>query len=314
MKTMKAVRIHHYGGPEVLRYEEAPRPEAAAGEALVRVHAAGVNPVDWKIREGLLRGAIPHAFPLILGWDLSGTVEGVGAGVEGFGPGDEVYGHPDFTRNGAYAEYIVVRAGELALKPRSLDHRHAAAVPVAALTAWQALLEPAGIGLAKGQRVLIHGGAGGVGHFAVQLAKWRGAKVIATGSPWNKGFLRELGADEFVDRTGEPFEEVVRGVDAVLDTVGGETQARSWEVLRPGGVLASIVSPPSEKEARARGVRAAMVFGQADAAQLDAITRLIDEGLLRVALDEVLPLAEARQAQELSEAGHVRGKLVLEVV
>src|SRR5262249_32001263 len=159
------------------------------------------NPADWKIREGCFRQSIPHAFPLILGWDLSGTVESAGPGANTFSPGDEVYGRSEFTRDGAYAEYIAVRTRALASKPRSLDHQHAAAVPIAALTAWQALFEPGGIGLTKGQRVLIHGGAGGVGHFAVQLAKWRGARVIATGSPWNEGFLRELGADEFVDRT-----------------------------------------------------------------------------------------------------------------
>jgi NADPH:quinone reductase-like Zn-dependent oxidoreductase len=317
MRTMKAIRIHQYGGPEVLRYEDAPRPEAAAGELLVRVHAAGVNAVDWKVREGYLQQVFPHELPLIPGWELSGTVEEVGADVEEFATGDEVYGRPDVLRDGAYAEYIVVRTQEVTQKPRSLDHLHAAAVPVGALTAWQALfVAPApfsSIGLSMGQTILIHGAAGGVGSFAVQLARWRGAKVIATGSARNEGFLRELGADEFVDYTRQRFEDVVHDVDAVLDTIGGETQSRSWKVLKPGGVLASIVSPPSEAEARTHLARAAFVSAQADMALLDEITHLIDGKLLKPVLADVLPLAQARQAQELSQAGHVRGKIVLDV-
>jgi NADPH:quinone reductase-like Zn-dependent oxidoreductase len=317
MSTMKAVRIHEYGGPEVLRYEDAPRPEQATGEVLVRVHAAGVNPVDWKVREGHLRQMVAYPLPMIPGWDLSGTVERVGAGVAGFAPGDEVYARPDIARNGAYAQYITVRAKELARKPRSLDHVHASAVPLAALTAWQALFEaPApytSIGLEKGQTVLIHAGAGGVGTFAVQLAKWRGARVIATASAKNEAFLRELGADEVIDYTRKRFEEVAHGVDAVLDTIGGETQKRSWAVLKPGGVLASIMARPSADDARAHGARAAYVFVQPVASQLDEIAGLIDGKAVRAIVSEVLPLAQARKAQELSQAGHVRGKIVLEV-
>ena len=315
--TMKAVRIHHYGGPDALRYEDAPRPEAAGGDVLVRVHAAGVNPVDWKVREGYLQQTIPYALPMIPGWDLSGTVERLGPGVGEFAVGDEVYARADIARNGAYAEYIVVRAKELARKPRSIDHIHAAAVPLAALTAWQALVEaPApssSIGLAQGQTVLIHGAAGGVGTFAVQLAKWRGAKVIATGSARNESFLRELGADDFVDYTKQRFEDVVYDVDAVLDTVGLDTQLRSWRVLKPGGVLASLISPPSEAAAKAHGARAVFVDVQTVVAQLDEIARLIDGKLLRPILADVLPLAQARKAHELSQAGHVRGKIVLTV-
>ncbi|TMP89740.1 MAG: NADP-dependent oxidoreductase, partial [Verrucomicrobia bacterium] len=175
---MKAIRIHNYGGPEVLHYEDAPRPEPQAGEVLVRVHAAGVNPIDWKVREGHMKNFWPHKFPLILGWDLSGVVEELGKGVLRFKIGDEVYSLPDPTRNGAYADYIVVRESELALKPNSLHHIRAAAVPLAALTAWQSLFDTAQ--LQPGQRVLIHAGSGGVGHFAVQLAKWKGAYVFAT--------------------------------------------------------------------------------------------------------------------------------------
>jgi NADPH:quinone reductase-like Zn-dependent oxidoreductase len=315
---MKAVVIHAYGGPEVLRYEDAPTPEPADGDVLVRVHAAGINPVDWKIREGMRRDRLKHELPLILGWDVSGTVERLGAGVTSFRVGDEVFARPDIERNGAYAEYIVIRALEVATKPRSIDHAHAAAVPLAAVTAWQALFEaPApftSAGLAKGQTVLIHAAAGGVGSFAVQLAKWKGAKVIATGSAHNEAFLRDLGADEIIDYTKRRFEDLVHDVDVVFDTVGGDTQARSWGVLKPGGVLVSITSRPSEDLAKQHGARAAYVFMQPDARELTEIARLVDAGHVRPVVAEVLPLSDARKAHELSQAGHVRGKLVLEVL
>jgi NADPH:quinone reductase-like Zn-dependent oxidoreductase len=298
-----------------LRYEEAPQPEPAQGEALVRVHAAGVNPIDWKIRKGdIMKEQLAGRLPLILGWDLSGTVERLGTGVTGFSIGDAVYTRPDFTRDGAYAEYIVVRAADLARKPRSLDHVHAAAVPLAGLTAWQALFEPNAIGLTKGQRVLIQGAAGGVGTYAVQFARWKRAHVIATASAKNASFLKELGADEVVDYTRQRFEEVVKGVDAVLDTIGGETQSRSWATLKPGGVLASIVGPPSAELAKAHRARGVGVFVKTVTADLDEISTLIDAKAVRPIVSEVLPLAEARRAHELSEAGHVRGKIVLRVV
>jgi NADPH:quinone reductase-like Zn-dependent oxidoreductase len=313
VQTMKAVRIHQYGGPEMLKYEDAPRPEPAEDEVLVRIHAAAVNPVDWRIRSGSRRQRLKHTFPLILGWDLSGTVARVGTRVKDFGLGDEVYSRPDLLRNGSYAEYIVVREKELAKRPRTLDHVHAAAVPLAALTAWQTLFAEAAIGLSKGQTLLVQGGAGGVGHLAVQLAKWRGARVITTGSTASVVFLHELGADEVIDYTKQRFEDVAHDVDAVFDTLGGEVQARSWRVLRKGGVLASIVSPPSEEEARAHGVRGAYVFVQPSQPQLEELAHLIDDKQLRPVVAKVLPLAEAHAAHELSEGGHVRGKLVLRV-
>lgn len=317
MSTMKAVRIHRYGGPEVLTFEDAPRPAPAAGEVLVRVRAAGVNPVDWKVREGYLKERVPYAFPLILGWDASGVVESVGTGVAGLSVGDEVFSRPDIARNGAYAELIAIKASEVASKPRSIDHLQSAAIPLAGLTAWQALFEaPApytSAGLSKGQTILIHGGAGGVGTFAVQLAKWKGARVIATASARNERFLRDLGADRVIDYSRERFEEAARGVDAVFDTIGGDTQARSWKALKPGGVLVSIVSPPSEEEARAHQARAAYLFVQPSAAQLATLADLVDGKAIRPIVSEVLPLAQARRAHELSQGGHVRGKLVLEV-
>jgi NADPH:quinone reductase-like Zn-dependent oxidoreductase len=312
MATMKAVRIHEYGGPEVLRYEDAPRPEPGEGDVLVRVHAAGVNPVDWKIRDGRSRQRLPYALPLILGWDFSGVVELVGPGATSFAAGDEVYARPDILRNGAYAEYIAVREKEIAKKPGSIDHIHAAAVPLAALTAWQSLILAGR--LEKGQTVLVHGGAGGVGTFAIQVAKWKGAKVIATASARNESFLRDLGADEVVDYTKSPFEEVVRGVDVVFDTIGGDTQKRSWKVLREGGVLVSIAATPSEEDAKAHRARPAYVFVQPNAQQLTEIARLIDEGHIKSIVSEVLPLAQARRAHELSQEGHVRGKIVLSIM
>lgn len=308
---MKAIRIHEYGGPEVLRYEDAPKPELAEGDVLVRVHAAGINPVDWKIRQGYLKDKIPYPLPFIPGWDLSGVVEAVAPGAEGFKPGDEVYSRPDIARNGAYAEYIAVRASELARKPASISHEEAAGVPLAAITAWHALFETAG--LSAGQTVLIHAASGGVGSFAVQFAKWRGARVIGTASAANHELLRRLGADEVIDYRTTRFEDVARDVDVVFDTIGGETQERSWGVLRKGGILVSIVSPPSEEKARTHGVRQGYIFIGPNAAWLTEIARLIDEGRVRPVIGEVLPLSEARRAHELSQSGHARGKIVLRV-
>src|SRR5256885_12547423 len=228
-QTMKAIRIDKYGGPEVLQYEDAPRPKPQAGEVLVRVKAAGVNPIDWKVREGHMKDFWPHKFPLILGWDLSGVVEEVGPGPAAAGRfkiGDDVYSIPDPTRNGAYADYIVVRESELALKPNSLHHIRAAAVPLAALTAWQSLFDTAQ--LQPDQRVLIHAGSGGGGPFPRQPAKWKGAHGFATASTKNQDLLRELGVDEPIDYTQQRFEDVARKLDIVLDTLGDETQERSW--------------------------------------------------------------------------------------
>jgi NADPH:quinone reductase-like Zn-dependent oxidoreductase len=311
---MKAIRIHNYGGPEVLKYEDAPRPKPQAGEVLIRVHAAGVNPIEWKVREGDMKDFWPHKFPLILGWDLSGVVEEVGAGPAAAGRfkiGDEVYGLPDPTRNGAYADYIVVREPELALKPKSLHHPRAAAVPLAALTAWQSLFDTAQ--LQPGQRVLIHAGSGGVGHFAVQLAKWKGAYVFATASTKNQDLLRKLGVDEPIDYTQQRFEDIARKIDVVLDTLGDENQERSWSVLKKGGVLVSLVQPPSEEKAEELGVRAAFVAGHPSGAQLAEIAKIIDSGKLAPVINRILPLSEVRRAHELSQSGHTHGKIALRV-
>lgn len=310
MATMKAVRIHAYGGPDVLVYEDVERPAPAAGEVLVRIHAAGVNPADWKVREGYFKAFSNEPLPRILGGDIAGVVESVGSDVTSFKAGDEVYGMTG--ASGGYAEYVAVAAGNLALKPRSLDFVQAAAVPVGALTAWQALFDTAG--LSAGQRVLIHAAAGGVGSFAVQLAKAKGAYVIGTASGRNTQFLHDLGVDQVVDYTSTRFEDEVHAVDVVFDTIGGETQERSWQVLKPGGFLVSIVQPPSPETAAARSVRAAVLYAQPDAAELAEIATLIDAGQVKVQVETVLPLTAARQAQELSQSGHTRGKIVLKVV
>lgn len=307
MATMRAVRIHAFGGPDVLKIEQIPRPEPGPGEVLIRVHAAGVNPVDWKIREGYTG----HRLPLIPGWDVAGVIESTGTGVKGLKTGDQVYGHFDLARDGAYADYVAVPAAEVALKPRSIDYTQAAAIPLAALTAWQALFDAGG--LRAGQKILVHGAAGGVGSFAVQLAKWKGAYAIGTASSGNLQFVRDLGANEVIDYTRTRFEDVVHDVDMVLDTLGGETQKRSWQVLKKGGILVSLPTRPSEREAAAYGVRQASFGVKPNADQLAELARLVDSGKLRPIVGSVMPLADARLAQELSQAGHARGKIVLKV-
>jgi NADPH:quinone reductase-like Zn-dependent oxidoreductase len=311
METMKAIRVHEYGGPEVLRYEEAPRPEPGPGEVLVRIRAAGVNPVDWKVREGHRREALAYRMPFVPGWDVSGVVEAIGPNVTLLTKGDEVYGYPSVVRNGAYAEYAVVPEAELALKPRSIDHVLAASVPIAALTAWQGLFDAGG--LRTDQKVLIHGGAGGVGSFAVQLARWKGAFIVATASGRNQEFLRNLGADLTIDYEKTRFDRLVCDADVVFDTIGNETLQRSWKVLKKGGVLVSTVEEPSAEKAAAHGVRAVLVSTRADTAELAEIAKLVDAGMVRPIVEAVFPLNEARRAQELSQTGHARGKIVLEV-
>lgn len=307
MEKMEAVRIHQYGGPEELKVEEVPRPQAAAGEVLIRVHAAGVNPVDWKIRAGYLKDFMPVPMPFIPGIDVSGVVEATGPGVTQFKKGDEVFG----AGKGAYAEFAVAKESELARKPASLDHVHATALPVAALTAWQALFNVAH--LTAGQRVLIHGASGGVGSFGAQFAKAKGVYVIGTASGRNQAYLRELGVDEPIDYEKARFEDVVRNVDVVLDTQGDDTQQRSWKVLQQGGMLVSIVQLPSAEEAAKHGARSARFVRQPNAGELSEIARLVDSGKVMVAVDSVLPLSEAVRAHELSQTGHARGKLVLKV-
>ena len=311
---MKAIQIHQYGGPDVLKLEEIPRPEAAADELLIRVLAAGVNPVDWKTRAG--RGVAgrlgANPFPLIVGWDVSGVVEAVGSEVTGFEVGDAVFGMPRFPGlAAAYAGCVSAPAVEMALKPASLSHVQAAALPLVTLTAWQALFEAAG--LKAGQRVLIHAAAGGVGHVAVQLAKWRGAYVAGTASASNAAYLAEIGVDQVIDYRAQRFEEVFREVDLVLDTMSGETRARSWAVLKPGGMLVSILGAPDPQTAAREGVRSAGILVYPSGEQMAQIADLVDQGKLMPHVDAVYPLAEAARAQEHVFAGHTRGKVVLAI-
>lgn len=301
---MKAIRIHEYGPPDVLVLDDVPQPVPNAGEVLVRVHAASVNTIDWKIRAGHLRHYVPHAAPFIPGCDMSGVIEAVGQGTR-LHVGDEVYGFV----NHAYAEHVVAKESEIAGKPRSIDHVAAAALPVAALAAWQALFETAK--LRRGEKVLIQGGSGGVGSFAVQLAKWKGAYVGATASHRSQAVLCELGVDQPIDYQCTQFEDVLDGFDVVFDCVGGDVQTRSWAVLRKGGRLVSIAGPPSPEEAVKRHVRAGFVRTRPDARQLDRIARLVDAGKLRPRIAAVFALEDAPRAHELSETGRIQGKVVL---
>ncbi len=311
MALMKAVRIHSYGGPEVLVYEDAPKPEAAAGEVLVRVHAAGVNPMDWKLRQGYMKDRLHHRLPLILGGDVSGIVEATGSGVTAFKVGDAVYGFLGFVKCGGYAEYAAADAAYLAPKPGALGHIQAAGVPLTALVAWQALFENAG--LSPGQTVLIHGASGGVGHMAVQLAKWKGARVIGTASAKNAEFLKKLGVDVVVDYHAARFEDVARDVDVVLDTQGGETQQRSWPILKKGGILVATVGVESPDTPAKYGVRGVSFMHRPDGGQLRQIGKLIEDGVVVPAVSTVMPLNEAAKAHELSQTGHARGKIVLKI-
>lgn len=311
MSTMKAVRIHSYGGSDVLSYEDAPRPAPGDDEVLIRVHATSVNPFDCAVRAGYMASYFNHTLPLILGTDVSGVIDEVGRGLTTFKPGDEVYARAGVSRDGAYAQYVALPSTDLAIKPQSLDHQHSAALPHVTLTAWQALFELGN--LAEGQTVLIHGAAGGVGHVAVQLAKWRGAKVLGTASR-NLDFLRELGVDEIIDYSAVPFEEVVRDVDVVIDTIGGEVQERSCMVLKPQGILVSVIQTPSDEMTARYGVRSAMVYSTPPIGKvLTEVAALVDAGLVKPHVSTVLPLAEIRQAHEMVESKHTRGKVVLEV-
>ena len=304
-ETMKAVQIHAFGGPDVLQFEDVPRPEPKPNQVLVRVHAAGVNPVDWKIREGYLKTPLP----MIMGIDFSGVVESVGNAVTRFRVGDEVFGQVA-DESGSYAEYAVAVESDIARKPKELTDVAAAALPVAGLTPWQALFDTAK--LAAGQKVLIHGAAGGVGTFAVQFAKWKGARVIGTASGAHVEQVRLLGADEVIDYRKTKFEEAARDVDVVLDTIGGDTQDRSWKVLKRGGVIVSLVQPPSPEKAAAQGARGFFLRQKSNGEQLATIADLVASGKVKVNVETVLPLRDARQAQDLSQKGHSGGKIVLE--
>ena len=315
---MRAVVQHAFGAPEVLQVEQVPRPAPLPTEILVQVRAAGINPVDWKTRAGGGMAGVLGEPPFILGWDVSGVVAEVGFGVTTVKPGDEVYGMPWFPRvAGAYAEYVTAPTRQFARKPAGVSHEQAAAAPLAALTAWQALVDTAHV--ESGQRVLIHAAAGGVGHLAVQFAKHFGAYVIGTASSGRHEWLAGLGADELIDYTTTRFEDAVKDVDLVIDLVGDShenTSTRSLDVLRPGGLIVAIPSGASaelERAAGARGVRATGILVEPDGAALTRIGGLIEAGEVSVAVEEVFPLEQVARAHAKGEAGRTRGKLVLQV-
>ncbi|WP_169541696.1 NADP-dependent oxidoreductase [Nocardiopsis halophila] len=310
--TMRAVSQDVHGDPEVLHLVEKEVPSPGLGQVLVKVRAAGMNPTDYKHRSGRRFLGDP---PYVLGWDVSGVVVAAGIGVTLYRPGDEVFGMLPYAYGaGSHAEYAVGPARAFAPKPSSLDHVHAAAVPLAALTAWQALVDTAD--LKAGQKVLVHAAAGGVGHFAVQIAKARGAYVVGTASAPKHDFVKSLGADEVIDYREQDFAEAVSGADVVLDTVGADTAPRSLEVLRPGGIVVSILPTGTDRlasEARERGVRGTEMVVEHDQAGMRAIGALADSGALRPEIAGVFPLEKAADAHREGDTGRVQGKLVLSV-
>lgn len=306
---MKAVVVHEYGGPEVLKFEDAPRPEPKENEVLIRVIATGVNPVDSLIRSGKYAKFFGTTLPLIPGYDIAGVVEKAGARVTTLKIGDSVYAYTMW--GGGYAEYAVATEGEAAMKPKSISFVEAAGVPLAALTAWQALIDTAK--LSSGQTVLIHGGSGGVGSFAIQIAKARGAKVIATASTPNQDLLKQLGSDVAVDYTKQKFEDVAKDVDVVLDSVGKDALERSYGVLKKGGFIATLVAQLDQAELDKHGIHGASISVKPNAGELSEITKLIDEKRIKPIVSIVLPLSDAVKAQEQAATHHTRGKIVLKV-
>ncbi len=308
-RMIHAIRVHQYGGPEQLKLEQIPCPEPQPGEVLVRVHAAAVLPVEWKIRQGAFHAFQPAAFPYIPGSAFAGIVEEVGPGVTTLRSGQAVFGR---SSQGTYAEYTTASAEAIALKPASLAFAEAAAISGGATTAWEALFDRGE--LQAGQRVLILGAAGGVGSFAVQLARWKGAQVIGTTGTANVDFVRSLGAEVVVDYTSTPIEQVIRDVDLVVDVVGGQALESAWPVVKRGGTLISTAGQPSQEKARALGIRALFFSGSRPSSErLQAIAQLIDAGQLKVTLGRIFPLREASLAHALSQSGHGRGRIVLHI-
>ena len=308
---MKAVQISEFGDRSVLKLnDDVPVSIPTSNEVLIEVKSASVNPVDWKIREGYLQPLLNHALPLTLGWDVSGVVSEVGDQVTHLKIGDEVYSRPDIAKNGSYAEYITVNADEVAIKPKSLSWQEAAGVPLAALTAWQALFDHTK--LKAGERVLIHAGSGAVGQFAIQLAKLHGATVYTTTSARNTDLVLGLGADEAIDYTKEDFSEL-KDLDVVFDTVGGETQAKSWKTLKKGGRLVSITENPDEDIAAKHEVTASFCFIMPNREQLEKLAEYADAGQLKVSIDSEFGLDQVAEAHERSETGRAQGKIIINV-
>jgi len=308
---MKSIRIHAYGGTDTMQLEDAPVPECGASDLLVRVVAAGVNPIDWKIRSGAMAHGAERRFPFTLGWVAAGTVAAVGGDVTRFEPGDEVCFYAEFARGGCYAEYVAVDASQVAAKPRTFSFAQAAALPMSGQAAWTALIETAQI--RPGMRVLVHGAAGALGSVAVQLAREAGAEVIGTASGPGLELVAGLGARQVIDYRNERFEAVVKDVDVVVDTIGGATQEASWSTLRRGGLLVATAVPPPPGRADAAGVRGAFVFTRPDGLVLAELARRADAGRLQVFVGQEFALADAPHAHRIGETGRARGKMVLHV-
>ncbi|HME88031.1 MAG TPA: NADP-dependent oxidoreductase [Chthoniobacterales bacterium] len=309
--TMKAIVAHEYGGPEVLKYEDAPRPEPKENEVLIRVMAASINPVDVAIREGYLKKLVGDRFPLILGMDAAGVIEKVGTKIDKFKAGDPVIAFFTLASEGGYAQFVVATENEIAHKPNAITFEQAAAVPAAGSTAWKALVETGD--LKVGQTVLIHGGSGGVGHFAIQIAKARGAKVIATASSANQDFLKQLGADVAIDYTKEKFEGIAKDVDLVLDTVGEDTLRRSYGVVKKGGMIVSIADRVDPNELASCGIRGKSIRTEPNEKTLEELVKLIDSKKIRPVVSQVLPLSEVGKAHQQIATHHTRGKVVLKI-
>jgi len=309
--TIKAIVVHEFGGPEVLKYEDVPKPEPKENEILVRVIAGGVNPVDDGLRSGHYSKYFGPKPPFTPGGDIAGVVEKIGTKITKFKAGDAVYAYLDLDRGGGYAEYTVTNEKEAAPKPKSLTFEEAAATPIVALTAWQALVDTAK--LSAGQTILIHGGSGGVGSFAIQIAKAKGAKVYATASTANQDFLKQLGADVAIDYTKQKFEDVAKDVDVVLDSVGKDTLQRSYGVVKKGGFLVTIVARPDSAELEKHGIHGSSLSVAPNSQELTEITKLIEEKKIKVIVSQTFPLSDAAKAQEQAATGHTLGKIVLKV-
>ena len=308
---MKAIVVHEYGGAEVLHYEEAPRPQPNDNEVLIRVLAASVNPVDAAIRSGKYAEYFHTKLPLIPGMDAAGVIEKAGSKITALKAGDPVYAFFTLREEGGYGEFALAKEGEVARKPSSITYEEAAAVPAAGSTAWQALVDAAKLG--AGQTVLIHGGSGGVGHFAIQIAKARGARVIATASTANQEFLKKLGVDQAIDYTATKFEDVVKDVDVVLDAVGGDTLRRSYSVVKKGGIIVTITGEPDQAALDAHGIRGVSISAAPKSETFAELTRLIEDGKVKPVVTQVFPLAEVAKAQEQIATRHTRGKIILRV-
>ena len=308
---MKAVRIHSYGTSEVLQLEEISIPDIAADEVLIKVVAASINPVDWKVRAGYLKLMNVHKLPLILGWDVAGIIEKTGSEVTNFKPGDQVYSRPALERNGSYTEFMTVKANEVAFKPTSITFEEAASIPLAGITAWESLVTTAAI--QPGQKVLIHAASGGVGTLAVQIAKAKGCYVIGTTSAANIDLVKRLGADEVIDYKTQDFSQLLTDIDVVFDTIGGKTQDDSWKVLKKGGILVSITVRPKAQTAKEYNVRSGYVFIKPNVPVLNELTNLIDSGQLKPVIGATFSLDDIKKAHELSETGRAKGKIVIKV-